>query len=194
MQHSLLVCSMCMTCRKIPRAEMVEHEAFLEKMRAGKNPSLKLLVCGSYRREKPESGDIDALITEESYTSLNPMAGRQLLPDFVKSLHAAGYLVGDLASGQKKYMGVCKLPGNPTHRRIDLRCLPSDQFHFGTLYFTGSRESNVRLRKEALRRGLKLSEYGLTRIGSGEGVLDQVTSESDIFQALGFNYIEPRER
>merc|ERR1712232_176091 len=116
------------------------------------------------------SGGIDILITTPNFKSSLPSVGSCLLPEFVSCLRAAGYLVADLAFGERKYMGVCKLPGSSLHRRIDIRCLPSDQFHFGTLYFTGSKEFNVRMRLRALERGLILSEYALTRRGTGEKI------------------------
>jgi len=181
---------------KIPRSEMVVHEAFLEKVRSERSPALKMLVCGSYRRGKKTSGDIDVLVTSPDFTSFSSAGARQPLSDFILSLRAAGYLVADLACGEKKYMGVCKLPGHSLHRRIDIRCLPSDQFHFGTLYFTGSRELNVRMRQQALERGFTLSEYSLTRKGAATlgAVGIAVTSERDIFQALGLDYLQPHER
>lgn len=180
-------------CRKrIPRLEMVEHEALIQGLRATHQSNLISSVCGSYRRGKATSGDIDVLITAHGYTSLNPTMGHTILPAFVNQLSAAGYLIADLALGEKKYMGVCKLPGYAVHRRIDIRCLPSDQFHFGTLYFTGSKELNVRMRLQASQLGLTLSEYSLTRRGTGDKVA--ANSEKDIFQALGMEYLEPHDR
>merc|ERR1719324_1993904 len=156
---------------------MVEHEALIEKI-AERQTSLTLLVCGSYRRGKAASGDIDVLITAKAFTSAFPFGGRYLLPNFIKCLRASGYLVADLADGETKYMGICKLPTHSMHRRIDIRCLPFDQFHFGTLYFTGSRELNVRMRLQALDAGLVLSEYGLVSRDTGPDGAFRVSASS----------------
>jgi DNA polymerase (family 10) len=45
--------------------------------------------------------------------------------------------------------------------QCDLRVVPEACFGAALLYFTGSKEHNVRLRQRALERGLTLNEYGL---------------------------------
>jgi len=49
--------------RKIPRTEMNALKAYVCKSAEELDPKLILTVCGSYRRGKSESGDIDILIT-----------------------------------------------------------------------------------------------------------------------------------
>mmetsp|Transcript_142626 Transcript_142626/g.248705 ORF Transcript_142626/g.248705 Transcript_142626/m.248705 type:complete len:471 (-) Transcript_142626:81-1493(-) len=181
--------------KKIPRKEMVEHEAFLGRIQAERHPKLKLLVCGSYRRGKSESGDIDVLITSSEFTSTHTEANASgvMLKSFIQSLRDASYITDDLAAGSTKYMGACRLPGHGhLHRRIDVRCVPSDQFCFGSLYFTGSATLSVRLRMRAIELGMTLSEYGLENKESGEKVV--CATEEDVFKALGWRYLEPWER
>lgn len=190
--------------KKIPRSEMVEHEAAIKTVRDERHPSLIMVVCSSYRRGKAFSGDIDVLLTTPKFTMACPAAGRALLREFVSSLRAAGYLTADLAAGEKKYMGACRLRGPArSHRRIDMRCLPHDSFHFGTLYFTGSKAMNIRMRQRAAELGLVLNEYGLERRGGGvdrarpRAPLEAVplaNSEQAVFEALGMAYLEPTER
>lgn len=180
--------------KKIPRAEMVEHEALLKRVRDEKHPKIVVMVCGSYRRGKAECGDIDVLITASTYTTSHPQenAAGALLRGFVQSLRTIGYVTDDLAAGASKYMGACTLPAVALHRRIDIRCFRFDQFHFGTLYFTGSAGLSVRLRMRAMELGLRLSEYGLERPGAMEQI--HADSERAIFDALGVDYLEPHER
>lgn len=182
-------------CKKIPRAEMVEHEAFLKHLRDEEHPKLIMMICGSYRRGKAECGDIDVLITTKEYTAARPQenSGGCLLRGFVQGLRNLSYITDDLAAGNTKYMGVCKLVGpDRMHRRIDIRCIRYDQFHFGTLYFTGSAALSVRLRMKAIELGMKLSEYSLESTETKETV--HADSERDIFKALGVDYLEPHQR
>eukprot|EP00927_Polykrikos_kofoidii_P015346 TRINITY_DN16809_c0_g2_i1.p1 TRINITY_DN16809_c0_g2~~TRINITY_DN16809_c0_g2_i1.p1 ORF type:complete len:544 (+),score=109.38 TRINITY_DN16809_c0_g2_i1:83-1714(+) len=180
--------------KKIPRTEMVDHEALLLRIGSEKHPHLRMLVCGSYRRGKAESGDIDLLITAPEFTSLKREAnfGGKLLHGLVQSLREVGYITDDLTSGATKYMGVCRLPGSALHRRIDIRCVPSDQYHYGTLYFTGSSSLSVRLRMKAIELGMTLNEYCLEIHATGEQV--KVSCERDIFGALEVDYLEPTHR
>eukprot|EP00117_Sycon_ciliatum_P049267 scpid47539/ scgid34955/ DNA polymerase beta len=81
-------------------------------------------------------------------------------------------------------------------RRLDLRLIPHDQYACGILYFTGSDMFNKQMRAEALEVGFTLNEYSLRPMGStgvpGEPV--QVTTERDVFDAIGMDYREPSER
>lgn len=68
----------------------------------------------------------------------------------------------------------------------------SREASFGSalLYFTGSKETNITMRKIAIRKGLKLNEYGVYR---GEERVAGKTEE-EVFRSLGMQYIEPELR
>ncbi|CAK9013438.1 unnamed protein product [Durusdinium trenchii] len=134
--------------KRIPQAEMKEHHKLLEQCCLKGHPDLLLTVCGSYRRGRPDCGDIDVLISHPDYTTAKKEAnaGGKLLHGFVSTLKKAGYVTGDLAFGQTKFMGVCRLSRGHLHRRLDIRCMPEDQYHFGMLYFTGSAALSVKMR------------------------------------------------
>ncbi|CAE7265920.1 Polb, partial [Symbiodinium necroappetens] len=171
--------------KRIPYAEMKEHHHMLEACRLRSNPKLLLTVCGSYRRERPDCGDIDVLISHPDYTTAkrDANAGGKLLHAFVEALKHGGYVTADLAFGNTKFMGVCRLSGDERlHRRLDIRCLPNDQYHFGMLYFTGSAALGVKMRLKAIELGLTLSEYGLENRKTGEKV--KASCEQDIFRCL----------
>ena len=85
-------------------------------------------------------------------------------------------------------VGGCRL-----HRRLDLKLVPYDAYHFATLHFTGSDVHNTALRKRAIELGMKLSEYSLVTAGGGEPV-GAVRSESDIFHLLKMEYVPPEQR
>jgi len=59
-------------------------------------------------------------------------------------------------------------------------------------YFTGSQAHNVRLREIAVRKGLRLSEYGLFRVADGELVVSQ--TEQEVYEHLGLPWIPPPVR
>lgn len=83
-----------------------------------------------------------------------------------------------------------------TFRRIDLRLIPSDQYFFGILFFTGSDMFNMHMRAVALEEGFTLSEYSIRPLGS-TGVAGEpipVESEKEIFDLIGMQYLPPEKR
>ncbi len=73
---------------------------------------------------------------------------------------------------------------------IDLRIVPEESYGAALQYFTGSKEHNIITRTIAIKKGLKLNEYGLFR---GSKMIAS-KSEEDIYRALGLPYIEPEIR
>lgn len=157
-------------------------------------------ICGSYRRMKPKSGDIDVLLTklgtkdnitdEKSSEHLNMFVN--LLKEPVKYNSKKPFLVDDMTDKNitTKYMGFSKYKDNPV-RRIDIRFIPYQSYHSALLYFTGSGELNIKMRNIAKGMDFKLSEYGLFK-SNGKKV--KTKSEEDIFKKLGLDYIEPKFR
>jgi len=177
---------------KIPRAEVHEVEVALQKILSEHVPDGQITICGSYRRGKPLCGDIDCLLTSSAVTSDLPASAKgPLLRRYVEALRKSGLLVDDLAYGTSKYMGVCRLGPGRLHRRLDIRCIPHDQYFFGTLYFTGPRELSIELRLKAIEKGMVLNEYGLSNT---TGFKVKATCERDIFEYLGVSYKEPTAR
>jgi len=60
------------------------------------------------------------------------------------------------------------------------------------MYFTGSKEYNIRLREIARKKGFKLSEYGLFDRKTGKFVAGR--TEKEIYKKLGLKYVEPEKR
>jgi DNA polymerase (family X) len=120
--------------------------------------------------------------------------------------------------GDVDLLGVCRSPADVTERfvaldavdrvlahgptrasivtrdglQVDLRIV--EPLAYGSLlqYFTGSKEHNVALREFAIGRGLKLSEYGITEVESGQ--LEQFEDEESFYRRLGLSYIPPEVR
>ena len=138
-------------------------------------------ICGSYRRQKETSGDIDILILEEKKT----------LKDIVKILTEHKFIIDNLTDdGKTKYMGICKTPKSHA-MRIDIRLIPKKSYPFALLYFTGSKKTNTYMRNIAIKAGYKLSEYGLYDKNNNSILLD---TEKDIFEFLHLPYLSPDKR
>jgi DNA polymerase (family X) len=75
---------------------------------------------------------------------------------------------------------------------VDLRIVPEDSFGNLLQHFTGSGRHNEALRTEAVRRGLHVSEYGVTDDASG--VTHACATEEEVYGLLGMDYIEPELR
>jgi len=78
----------------------------------------------------------------------------------------------------------------PSGLAVDLRLVKPKEFPFALHYFTGSAAHNIRIRSRALDRGWSLNEYALT----GTKPPPKVSSEAELFGALGLSYIEPELR
>jgi len=76
--------------------------------------------------------------------------------------------------------------------RFDLRVVPPECYGNLLQHFTGSKEHNIALREDAQRRGLSVSEYGVTEVESGE-VLTAETEE-ELYERLGYEFIPPELR
>ena len=75
---------------------------------------------------------------------------------------------------------------------VDLRIVAPEAFGNLLQHFTGSQAHNVRLREEAVARGLSVSEHGITDTESGETEL--CDGEERVYERLGYAYIEPELR
>lgn len=170
---------------RIPRQEMETHERTLM---TAKPAELQGTIVGSFRRGKPDSGDIDMLICATTQTTDVGTA----LAQYVTTLKAKGYITDVLAQGDSKCLAICRLP-NGKARRLDLLITPPEEYGFAVLYFTGSDGFNVRMRQHALERGYTLNEHALTGVHSGKKVLG-IHSEQDVFTALKLQWKEPPER
>lgn len=184
---------------KIPRSEMEQIISVLTAYRDIIDKDIILTACGSYRRGKMESGDIDILLTRKDWKTGEERP--KSMDKFIQKLVKIKFLTDELGYGEKKYMGVCCLTrkllgiekGTFIHRRIDIRFIPYDSYYFGLLYFTGSGEFNVRMRQHALDKGYTLNEYRICKVKKQQEQV-KIESEKDIFTAIGMEYVSPKNR
>jgi DNA polymerase/3'-5' exonuclease PolX len=187
----------------IPRQEITDMKKLLKyiinKMNNNLDDENKYIfkICGSYRREKLVSGDIDILLTKKNN---NLIDSSNHLVNFIKQLkkpiklnNNKPLIVDDMTDKnyETKYMGFCKYLNNP-FRRIDVRFVPWKSYYTALLYFTGSAETNKKMRKIAQQLNYKLSEYNLTNLSTNEEII--VNSEKEIFELLNMDYIPPKLR
>ncbi len=135
----------------------------------------KVITAGSLRRMKETVGDLDILVV-----SKNPEA---VMNKFT-SLDEVSRV---LAKGKTKSSVVLK-----NNLQADIRVVESKSFGAALNYFTGSKDHNVRLRQIALKKGLKLSEYGLFLRKTNAYVAGK--SEEELYKKFNMPYIEPELR
>lgn len=135
-------------------------------------------IAGSLRRWRETIGDIDLLVAS---SSPGPV---------MEALTRAPSVLRTLARGDTKTSVVVD-----RGVQIDLRVVPEASWGAALLYFTGSKEHNVRLRGIALRKKLLLNEYGLYRAGEEKsGAPVASSTEDEIYAALGMQWIAPELR
>ena len=130
-------------------------------------------AAGSFRRRRDTVGDLDILI-----------ASRDAAPATAQLLSFA-QLASTIGSGDTKSSVL--LTGG---LQVDLRVVEPRSFAAALMYFTGSKEHNVHLRKIAQARGMLLNEYGLFR---GDEAMP-ATDEAAFYAALGLDYVPPELR
>jgi DNA polymerase (family 10) len=147
-------------------------QAVLEKLQQLKEVEV-INTAGSLRRMKETIGDVDLLVI-----SHNP----QRVMDFFVSLPGVVKVWGKGATKSSVRM--------KEGFDMDLRVIPPESYGAALQYFTGSKDHNIALRKIAIDRGLKLSEYGLfhgPRMVAGK-------TEEEVYRALGLEWIPPEMR
>lgn len=148
------------------------------------NVKTKFEIAGSYRRGKATCGDIDIIITERHDNILRD--------EIIAKLKKKGILIDDLALGQKKYMGIAHIISDAPVRRVDIEWCLYSEYPSCLLYFTGSADLNVKMRREAKKRGLVLNEHGLFE----NNKIIPFKKETEILTYLGFDekYFDPKVR
>jgi len=132
-----------------------------------------IAIAGSLRRMKETVGDIDLLVCSNK--------PEKVMEKFV----SLPQVLRVLAKGPTKSSVLLK-----DGLQVDIRVIEKRSWGSALNYFTGSKEHNVGLRRIAISKGLKLSEYGLF---NGNNTIAG-SSEEELYKALGMDYIEPELR
>ncbi len=144
--------------------ELREHPAAVE-----------VSLAGSARRMRETVRDLDIIAT-----ATDPQA----LVDHFCSLD---WVVDVAAKGSTKATVV-----SHDGSRFDLRVVPPESYGNLLQHFTGSKNHNVALREDAVRRGYSVSEYSVTEVETGEE--HTFAREEDVYRFLGYDWIPPELR
>jgi len=145
-------------------------KTYLEKCQQVKRVDL----LGSLRRKCATIGDIDiAVATDKPKDVIQHFCN---YPQKIKVIEAGEKKAALLAFDKK---------------RIDLRVQKLDSYGSLLQHFTGSKEHNIRLRELALKKGLSVSEYGISKFKSEK---EKFKSEKDFYNFLELDWIPPELR
>ncbi len=135
-------------------------------------------LAGSLRRRKETIGDIDIIVAADKNNWKR--IGKELLkiPQIEKVL----------ASGETKLSFLLK----KTFAQIDIRLVQEETYGAALLYFTGSKDHNIKLRTLAKAKGWKVNEYGVFDIATGKKLAG--TTEAEIYKLFGMEFIPPELR
>jgi len=131
--------------------------------------------AGSLRRMRETIGDIDILAAS---TTPGPLMDAFTTVSYVADVIAHG----DTKSSIRTTKGL----------QVDLRVVAPESWGAALQYFTGSKQHNIRTREIAVHKKLKLSEYGLFDVESGERIVSE--TEEEVYDRLGLPWIHPMLR
>jgi DNA polymerase (family 10) len=131
--------------------------------------------AGSVRRRKETFKDLDVVATATDPRELT---------EYLTKLR----WVADVAAHGDTKATVLSNDG----LRFDLRVVPAESYGNLLQHFTGSKEHNVAMREDAVRRGLSISEYGVATVETGE--IFKTEDEEELYEVLGYQWVPPELR
>jgi len=139
------------------------------------SPIKKISIAGSLRRWKETIKDIDILaVSDDPGRTMNVFTH---LPQCKEVL-----MKGPTKSSIVTEEGI----------QVDLRVVGEESYGAALAYFTGSKAHNIRLREMAMKKGLKINEYGIFEVDTDKKVGGE--REEDVYRLLGLPYIPPEMR
>jgi DNA polymerase (family 10) len=162
--------------RALSSAAMDLAESFLDRLGTRKDIQ-RIEYAGSLRRMAETIGDVDLLVA----------ASEKAAPAIMEAFTSDEVVERILAKGDSKSSIITRVG-----LQVDLRVVPLDSWGAAMIYFTGSKPHNIRIREMAVRKGLKLNEYGLFRAKSGTLIVAK--TEEEVYEKLGLPWIPPTLR
>jgi DNA polymerase (family 10) len=141
----------------------------------GHPAALAVSEAGSVRRRRETVKDADVIATSSD------------APSLIEAFCTGDWVSEVLARGDTKATVI----GHDS-LRFDLRVVPAECYGNVLQHFTGSKDHNIALREDAQRRGLSISEYGVTNVDTGEVVTH--ATEDELYDFLGYRSIPPELR
>jgi len=137
--------------------------------------SVEVSLAGSARRMRETVRDLDIIATATDPEAL------------IDAFCSLPFVVDVAAKGSTKATVV-----SHDGLRFDLRVVPPESYGNLLQHFTGSKNHNVALREDAVRRGYSVSEYAVTEVESGKE--HRFAREEDVYGFLGYDWIPPELR
>ncbi len=137
--------------------------------------AVKVSEAGSARRRRETFRDLDVIATSTDAPAL--------LEHFTK----LPWVASVVAKGETKATVISN-----DGLRFDVRVVPPESYGNLLQHFTGSKDHNLALREDAVRRGLSVSEYSVTNTETGEEFT--AAAEEELYAHLGYAYIPPELR
>lgn len=194
----------------IPRILICSMEIFIQQKLHELDPDFLCVFCGSYRRQKPTSSDIDILVSNKKLTdksnthkylqsALNAISEYIIVDSLTSNsktnTHYQGFgtfkNIGVNSNVRELVKDTFDIENNII--RIDVICVPHQYFFPAMMHFTGSGEFNKNMRTHAKALGYKMSEYGLFDV-KNDKESEIFHSEKEIFEKLLLKYIPPEYR
>jgi DNA polymerase (family X) len=171
----------------LPIAESLVQR--LREMKMVKNAE----IAGSLRRRRETVGDVDLVCALKDGADGD---GSKVTAEFVKFPEVERILGQGITKASVLTVGGLQ---------VDLRIVPVENFGAALLYFTGSKDHNVKLRSRSLDKEMTLNEWGLYKLADHEKAEKKTgeppklkplasKSEADIYKKLGLTCIEPELR
>ena len=153
------------------RVSSAEAQKIFQSVISSAPKCKEAVLCGSYRRGKPDSGDLDIVVVPEDLDLFN---------EFLVSKF------GKRKNGKPSNTGLVE--------GVQVEFYIATSKNFGTFLqmWTGSARHNKGLRFKAKRLGFSMSQYGLKSIKTGE--LFEFSTEEKVYERLGVKYVAPSDR
>jgi DNA polymerase (family 10) len=160
-------------------------------------------LAGSLRRRRETIGDVDIVCSlKDALDSSGPASARGGEAGAAVSEAFVHFPQVERVLGQGGTKASVVARGGV---QVDLRIVPPENFGAALLYFTGSKEHNVRLRGRAQGKGMTLNEWGLYRLAeydkaakkTGEAPAVKAVAgkdEAEVYRALDLQFVEPELR
>ena len=160
--------------RALVSVAMELAEYFAERLGARADVE-RMEHAGSLRRMAETIGDLDLLVASSDPAGV------------MDAFTSVGMVERVLAKGDTKSSVITR-----RGLQVDLRVVPLEAWGAAMIYFTGSKAHNIRIREMAVRKGLKLNEYGLFQAKSGRLIVAR--TEEEVYERLGLPWIPPTLR
>lgn len=182
--------------KRIDEAEDIVNEITNYLKNTGKAERVE--VAGSLRRHMETVGDIDILALSDNGRAIRGKGIQESSPRGSGPCRSNGQ---ELVKKFTEFDEVERVISQGTTRstvvlnndmQVDLRVIDKNSYGAALLYFTGSKEHNIAIRNLAIKRGMKINEYGVFDLKTDKRVAGK--SEEEIYKLLGMQYIPPELR